>query len=91
MAEATTNPSPNSIELEALPDDPGAALMTLLVKRALMGLKADEVTPAFLEFCRKLAQDNAVTLSSVRRGDFGEVFKRAAEQFPFSDDTQLSN
>lgn len=82
MAESTVTPN---IVLEPLPDDPAKEMMKLLVQRTLMALRADEVTPAFLEFTRKLLADNAVTLASVRRGDFGDVYKKAAEDYPFEE------
>lgn len=91
MADATTNPTPNPIVLEALPEDPAKEMMKLLVQRTLMMLKSSDLTPAFMEFTRKLLQDNAVTLASVKRGDFGEVYKRAAEEFPFPQPTTQAN
>lgn len=100
MAETTTNPSPNkppqaeprtSLTLEPLPEDPGKEIMKLLVQVTLAKLKEGDATPAFLEFSRKLMQDNAVTLGSIRKGDFGEVYQRAAEDFPFPDNVQVHN
>lgn len=33
----------------------------------------------------KLLSDNSVTLANIRRGDFGDVIKRAEEDYPFPD------
>lgn len=85
MADSTVTPNMKPIEDDILPDDPNKAIMELLVKQTLRKLKDSDCTPAFLEFTRKLMQDNAVTLASVRRGDFGDVWKREAEILPFPD------
>lgn len=91
VAAATVNPSPNPLKLEPLPEDPGKEIMKLLVQVTLAKLKEGDATPSFLEFSRKLMQDNAVTLGSIRKGNFGEVYQAAAEDFPFPDDTRVSN
>lgn len=63
-------------------------LINLFVQHFLKLLqKADaEIPSATLEVIRKLLQDNAVTLASVRRGDFGIVAQQAEEAFPFNPD-----
>lgn len=50
--------------------------------------KEGEIPAATLEVIRKVCQDNAITISSVRRGDFGQVAQHAAESFPFNDNGQ---
>lgn len=47
--------------------------------------KKGEIPAATLEVIRKVCQDNAITIASVRRGDFGEAVQQAAENFPFND------
>lgn len=81
---ATTKPV---VEAAAtFPTDPGREIMVELVKFTIAQLKtqdSDKLTPAFLEFTRKLLNDSAITIAHVKRGEFGEVYKRAAEEFPF--------
>jgi hypothetical protein len=48
-----------------------------------------EMPAAELEVCRKLLQDNAITMASVRKGDFGDAARVAAEEFPFDDDGKV--
>lgn len=48
-----------------------------------------EMPAAELEVCRKLLQDNAITMASVRKGDFGDAARVAAEEFPFDDDGRV--
>jgi len=62
-------------------------LIDLFVGHLIRALSTDgEIPAATLEVIRKVCQDNAITISSVRRGDFGTVAKAAAEDFPFNDD-----
>lgn len=57
--------------------------------RVMMAAQVDgEVPSATLEVIRKVCQDNAITISSVRRGEFGSLAKQAAEDFPFDDSGQ---
>lgn len=68
------------------PADPGKEIMVELVKYTIKTLRTqdgDKLTPAFLEFTRKLLNDSAITIAHVKRGDFGEVYKKAAEEYPF--------
>lgn len=65
--------------------DHGRDLMELFVaelKRRLTE-NAKDLSASELEVVRKLLGDNAVTLASIRRGDFGDTAKRVAEEFPF--------
>lgn len=62
-------------------------LIDLFVGHLIKVLSTDgEIPAASLEVIRKVCQDNAITISSVRRGDFGKVAQVAAEEFPFNDD-----
>lgn len=69
-----------------MPDDIHRQLIVQLCMGLLKDLKDDDRrTPAVCECVRKLMSDNSVTLASVRKGDFGDLAKKAAEQFPFDD------
>lgn len=57
-----------------------------LIRVMMEAQTTGEVPSATLEVIRKVCQDNAITISSVRRGDFGTVAAAAAEDFPFNDD-----
>lgn len=73
------------------PADPGKEIMVELVKFTIRQLKTQDhavLTPAFLEFTRKLLNDSAITIAHVKRGDFGEVYKKAAEEYPFPEETR---
>lgn len=64
-------------------------LIDLFIGHLITALTAGgEVPAATLEVIRKVCQDNAITISSVRRGDFGPVAQTAAENFPFNDNGQ---
>lgn len=74
--------------------DHGRDLMEMLVKelkRRLTGDEAKAMSASELELVRKLLADNSVTLASIRRGDFGDMPKRVAEEFPFPEDEQRPN
>lgn len=43
---------------------------------------------AELGVIRQFLSDQSITLAHVRRGDFGEVAKAAADDFPFDDNGQ---
>jgi hypothetical protein len=58
-------------------------LVLELVRRLEDPERAKEISASEGELIRKLCADNSVTLSSIKRGDFGETAKRAAEEFPF--------
>lgn len=64
-------------------------LINLFVGHLISVLSApgsEGVPAATLEVIRKVCQDNAITIASVRRGDFGQVAQAAADEFPFNDD-----
>lgn len=73
--------------------DPGRVILELTVRECIRRLKNApwDMKAADLEFIRKLSQDNSVTLAQVRRGDFGSVAARVAEEFalpfPVKDET----
>jgi hypothetical protein len=46
----------------------------------------NELKAADYEMVRKVLSDNSITISQVRRGDFGKVVQTAAEEFPFPGD-----
>jgi len=62
-----------------------ANIRKLLLKRQEDG---ETISAAEITAVGKLLSDASVTLASVRRGDFGETAKQAAEQFPFEDAAQ---
>ncbi len=68
--------------------DPGRRLMELLCAELIRRLQdgADQMTASELEVVRKVLSDNSITLAHVRRGDFGEMAKKVAEEFPFPED-----
>jgi hypothetical protein len=59
--------------------------MRLFVKEIKRRLTegAVELKAADFEMIRKLLADNSITFASVKRGDFGDFAKTAAEEFPF--------
>lgn len=76
----------------ALTGDPGKDIMALFVfelQRRLIQ-RAAEMTSSELEVVRKLLGDNSVTLASIRRGDFGDIAKKVAEDFPFPEGTDAA-
>lgn len=74
--------------------DLGPRLLRGLVTELLRRLETPETAAAMSasegELIRKLCTDNSVTLSSIRRGDFGETAQRVAEEFPFPDGPEVS-
>ena len=68
-------------------NDPGASLLKGLVKELLRRLEtpsvAQDMTAAELNLIRQLCADNSVSFASIKRGDFGEVARSVAEDFPF--------
>lgn len=71
-----------------LTGDFGKDLMALFANELQRRLieNAKDMTSSELEVVRKLLGDNSVTLASIKRGDFGSIAKKAAEDFPFPDD-----
>lgn len=69
------------------PRDYGRELLKGLVEELLRRLQNPEEAKAMSaaegELIRKLCSDSSVTLSSIKRGDFGETAKRVAEEYPF--------
>lgn len=67
--------------------DYGKRLLTGLVLELCRRLEdketAKSISAAEGELIRKLCSDSSVTLSSIKRGDFGKVAKRVAEEYPF--------
>lgn len=73
---------------ETLSGDPGKDIMRLLCAKIIEQLQSPDpeiAKPALFEVARKLLSDNSITLAQVRRGDFGDVAKKVAEEFPFED------
>lgn len=75
----------NDEVLNASSEDWGHRLLKGLVAKLLAVLEdpKTKITPAEGELIRKLCADNSVSLQSVKRGDFGKVAQRVAEEFPF--------
>jgi hypothetical protein len=68
-------------------EDYGKRLLKGLVKELVRRLEdpaqAAKLSASEGELIRKLCADNSVSLASIRRGDFGDTARRAAEEFPF--------
>lgn len=67
--------------------DYGRELIELLAKELVRRLTegAGSMTASELEVVRKLLSDNTITLTSIRRGDFGELAQEVLEEYPFGD------
>lgn len=75
-----------------LPPDFEKQLLEGLVKRLLQRVQDPKVEMGVseMELIRKLSESNSISFSSIRRGDFGEVAQKAAEEeFPFDDEGRL--
>lgn len=66
----------------------GQEIMRLFIDEIKRRLKEDakEMKAADFEMVRKLLADNAVTMASVQRGDYGSFAQGVAEQYPFDGD-----
>jgi hypothetical protein len=73
-------------------EDEGRRLYRAFIRELLRRVESPELasslTAAELELIRKVASDNSITIASIRRGDFGDTAKRAAEEFPFPEGPQ---
>lgn len=89
-----TDKPPQGDRIDASDQEPGLRLLRALVNELLRRLEvpdeAKAMSAAEMELVRKLCADNSVTLAQVRRGDFGEVAKRAAEEFPYPVGAQVA-
>lgn len=74
-------------------EDIARELMQLFAKELKRRLVdgAKDMSPSELEVVRKVLSDNSVTLASIKRGDFGAVAKKAADDFPFPETLVASN
>lgn len=69
--------------------DLGGEILQLFVQeilRRLQGENAKELKAADFEMIRKLLSDNSVTFSSIKKGEFGDLAAKVAEDFPFNDE-----
>lgn len=68
-----------------LPPDFANRLLKGLVKRLLQRIEDPEVEVSVAEMTliRQLTESNSVSFSSIQRGDFGQLAKKTAEEFPF--------
>lgn len=68
-------------------DDLGKRLLQGLVNELLRRVEdpeeAKKLTAAEINQIRQLCTDNSVSLASIKAGDFGDVAKRVAEEYPF--------
>lgn len=73
-------------------EDPGHQLLKGLIKELIRRVSdpdiAKDLTAAEGELIRKLLSDSSVNLASIKRGDFGDTARRAAEEFPFPEGPQ---
>lgn len=59
----------------------------LLKRIVAANMEAGDALPAAeLSVIRQFLSDQSITLAHVRRGDFGDVARAAADDFPFSED-----
>ena len=70
-----------------LPPDFETLLLKRLVQRLLSRLSDPrvDIPVSEMELIRKLASDNSVSFASIRAGNFGDVARQAAEEFPFDE------
>jgi len=77
----------SSSSTSELPEDPGAALLRGLVKELLRRLEdpaiAKDMTAAEFTCIRQICADNSISFASIKRGDFGVIAQKVAEEFPF--------
>lgn len=80
---SSSTPNPNS----QLPADFEVLLLRKLVTKLLARLDDPEydMPVSEMELIRKLCADNSISFASIRAGDFGEVARKAAEEFPFDE------
>lgn len=82
----TTPSSPDP----TLPTDFDSRMLKLLVAEIMRRLedpaKAALMGPADFREIRMLCESNSVSFASIRKGDFGQVAQRVAEEFPFDGD-----
>lgn len=71
-----------------LPQDFEVQLLRKLVARLLKRLDDPEIDipVAEMELIRKLCSDNSISFASIRQGNFGDVARRVAEDFPFDEE-----
>lgn len=71
-----------------LPQDFEVQLLRKLVARLLKRLDDPEIDipVAEMELIRKLCSDNSISFASIRQGNFGDVARRVAEEFPFDEE-----
>jgi len=63
----------------------GIEIMELFIKELKRRLREDAAAlkAADFEMIRKLLADNAITIASVRAGNFGEFAQNVAENYPY--------
>lgn len=74
-----------------LPHDFEKQLLKKLIARLLHHLDDPEydIPVAEMTLIRQLCADNSISFSSIRKGDFGKVAQRVAEEFPFDDEGRV--
>lgn len=69
-----------------LPQDFEKAILKGLIKKVLKRLDSDEpLAAAEITAIHKLCTDNSVSFASIKAGEFGEVARKVAEEFPFDE------
>lgn len=82
MSSTPKQPAPSSTD--QLPEDFDKALLRGLVKKLLKMVEGDEpLSAAEITAINRVLSDNSVTFAGIRAGSFGEVARKAAEEFPF--------
>lgn len=70
----------------------GSTLLALFVAELTRRMREEskDLKAADLEVIRKFLSDSSVTLASVQRGDFGELAKEVADEFPFPEEGETA-
>jgi hypothetical protein len=91
--DATPSAAVSPAAPQPLPPDPSRSLMEMLAQELILQFKNNPgtVPAAVMTVARQLLSDASITLAHVRRGDFGDVAKRVADEFPFDEDGNAIN
>lgn len=69
----------------------GDVLLLSFVKELVRRVSEEPaaLVAAEMNVIRQVLSDNSITIASVKRGDFGKVAQRVAENFPFDGETPV--
>lgn len=85
MSSSSVEPDSPLQPIAELTEDFDLRLAKGFVKELVRRIEAagPTMTASELELVRKVLSDNSISFATIKRGDFGEVAKQAAEAFPF--------